>query len=366
MDECKSMGIKTLGPDINESYLKFSVNHSGDIRFGMGAVKGVGEAAVMEILKEREANGPFTSVFDLVERVNLSACNKKSLESLALSGAFDGFGTITREQFVTPKENHETFLDALVRYGNQYQLDQAQNTMSLFGPTESIEIAKPEPPKDVQRWSDLERLNRERDLIGIYISGHPLDSYKIIVNNVCNMHMDQLENITAFANQDVTIGGIVTDLRMGQTRTGKPYGIVKMEDYSGVGEIALFGDDWAKHSGYFQIGNSLFITARVEEKQWRQNEYELKIGRIEFLADVKDKKIKSLTIKVPLDKLSQSTIMELSSIMKQTSGPTEVYFNIFDKEKQMQVMLQSKSVRLSVDSELVGFLDSNELEYQIN
>ena len=366
MDECKSMGIKTLGPDINESYLKFSVNHSGDIRFGMGAVKGVGEAAVMEILKEREANGPFTSVFDLVERVNLSACNKKSLESLALSGAFDGFGTITREQFVTPKENHETFLDALVRYGNQYQLDQAQNTMSLFGPTESIEIAKPEPPKDVQRWSDLERLNRERDLIGIYISGHPLDSYKIIVNNVCNMHMDQLENITAFANQDVTIGGIVTDLRMGQTRTGKPYGIVKMEDYSGVGEIALFGDEWAKHSGYFQIGNSLFITARVEEKQWRQNEYELKIGRIEFLADVKDKKIKSLTIKVPLDKLSQSTIMELSSIMKQTSGPTEVYFNIFDKEKQMQVMLQSKSVRLSVDSELVGFLDSNELEYQIN
>lgn len=180
------------------------------------------------------------------------------------------------------------------------------------------------------------------------------------------MHMDQLENITAFANQDVTIGGIVTDLRMGQTRTGKPYGIVKMEDYSGVGEIALFGDDWAKHSGYFQVGNSLFITARVEEKQWRQNEYELKIGRIEFLADVKDKKIKSLTIKVPLDKLSQSTIMELSSIMKQTSGPTEVYFNIFDKEKQMQVMLQSKSVRLSVDSELVGFLDSNELEYQIN
>lgn len=366
MDECKSMGISTLGPDINESYLKFSVNHSGDIRFGMGAVKGVGEAAVLEIIKEREANGAFKSVYDLVERVNLSSCNKKSLESLALSGAFDSFGTITREQFVTPNENKETFLDALVRYGNQYQMDQAQNVMSLFGPTDTLEIAKPEPNKDIQRWSDLERLNRERDLIGIYISGHPLDSYKIIVTNVCNMRMDQLEDITAMANQDVTLGGIVTDLRVGQTRTGKPYGIVKMEDYSGVGEIALFGDDWAKFSGYFQIGNTLFITARVEEKQWRQNEYELKIGRVEFLTDVKDQKIKSLTISLPLDHLSQSVIIELSSIMKQTAGPTEVYFNVIDKEKQMQVMLQSKTVRLSVDSELIGFLEKNELEYHIN
>ena len=366
MDECKSMGINTLGPDINESYLKFSVNHSGDIRFGMGAVKGVGEAAVLEILRERDAHGPFKSIYDLVERINLSACNKKSLESLALSGAFDGFDSVTREQFVTPNDKKETFLDTLVRYGNQYQMDKAQNTMSLFGPMETLEIAKPEPSKDIQRWSDLERLNRERDLIGIYISGHPLDSYKIIVNNVCNMRMSQLEDVTPLANQDVTLGGIVTDLRIGQTRTGKPYGIVKMEDYSGVGEIALFGDDWAKYGGYFQVGNTLFITARVEERQWKQNEYELKIGRVEFLADVKDQKIKSLTINLPLDRLSQDAIIELSSIMKQTSGPTEIYFNVFDKEKQMQVMLQSKSVRLSVDSELLSFLDKNELEYHIN
>lgn len=222
MDECKAMGIKTLGPDVNESYLKFSVNHSGDIRFGMGAVKGVGEGAVMQILAEREKNGPYKSVYDFMERVNLSYCNKKSIESLALAGAFDSFGTITREQFVTPADNGDVFLDALVQYGNNFQSDKAENSLSLFGPTESIEISKPEPPKNIERWSDLERLNRERDLIGIYISGHPLDSFKIIIDKVCNLHMDQLEDITPYANQDVMLGGIVTDLRVGQTKKVNP------------------------------------------------------------------------------------------------------------------------------------------------
>lgn len=366
MDECKSMGISTLGPDINESYLKFSVNHSGDIRFGMGAIKGVGEGAVQQILAEREKNGPYKSVYDLVERVNLSTCNKKSIESLALAGAFDSFGTITREQFVTPGSNGETFLDALVRYGNLYQTDQAENTFSLFGATETIETTQPEPPKNIERWSDLERLNKERDLIGIYISGHPLDSYRIIIEKVCNMHMDQLEDITPFANQDVMIGGIVTDLRIGQTKTGKPYGIVKMEDYSGAGELALFGDDWANFSGYFQIGNSVFVTARVEERQWKQNTYELKIGRVEFLTDVKDQKIKSITITLQTNLLNRKTANELSSLIKQNEGPTDIFFNVIDGKKQSQVMLQCNDYRVSVGSELINYLNDNSIEYQIN
>ena len=366
MDECKSMGISTLGPDINESYLKFSVNHSGDIRFGMGAVKGVGESAVLQILAERKKNGVYKSVYDLVERVNLSTCNKKSLESLALAGAFDSFGNITREQFVTPCENGETFLDALVRYGNTFQADQAQNSFSLFGPSEVLEIAKPEPPKNVERWSDLERLNRERDLIGIYISGHPLDSYRIIVEDVCNMRMTQLEDKVAFANQDVFLGGIVTDVRMGQTRTGKPYGIAKLEDYSGAGEIALFGEDWAKFSGYFHVGNSLFITARVEERQWQQGAYELKIGRIEFLSDVKDQKIKSITINVATEKLTLEVVNELASIIRKSPGPTDVFFNILDNDEHSQVMLQSKLCHVSVDSLLINYLKKVDFTYQIN
>ena len=366
MDECKSMGINTLGPDVNESRLKFSVNHSGDIRFGMAAVKGVGEGAVQQILKEREARGPFTSIYDFVERVNLSACNKKSLESLALAGAFDSFGTVTREQFVTPFDNGETFLDTLVRYGNRYQTDKAENTFSLFGESEMLEISKPEPPKNVERWSDLERLNRERDLIGIYISGHPLDAYKIIVNDVCNLPVTQLEDLTPFANRDVMIGGIVTDMRTGQSRTGKPYGIVKMEDYTGAGEIALFGDDWARFSGYFQNGNSLFITARVEPKRWKESEFELKIGRVEFLTDVKDQKVKTITISLYTDKLTQNIVTEMSTIMKDAPGPTEVLFNVHDTEKQMQVIVQSKNTRISVDGTLIDFLKRNSMAYTLN
>jgi len=180
------------------------------------------------------------------------------------------------------------------------------------------------------------------------------------------MHMDQLEDITPFANQDVMIGGIVTDLRIGQTKTGKPYGIVKMEDYSGAGELALFGDDWANFSGYFQIGNSLFVTARVEERQWKQNTYELKIGRVEFLTDVKDQKIKSITITLQTNLLNRKTANELSSLIKQNEGPTDIFFNVIDGKKQSQVMLQCNDYRVSVGSELINYLNDNSIEYQIN
>ena len=367
MDECKTMGISTLGPDINESYLKFSVTHQGDIRFGMGAVKGVGEAAVMEIINERKKHGPYQSVYDLVERVNLTTCNKKSLESLALAGAFDSCGNIPREAYVEPDERGNTFLDQLVRYGNRYQTDQAENSLSLFGPTETIEIAKPEPPKEIERWSDLKRLNRERDLIGIYISGHPLDAYKIIIEEVCNTQMVQLENLNELAGRDLTFGGIVTSVRDTQTRNGKPCGFVKMEDYSGAGELALFGDDWARLKGYFNEGYSLFITARVEQRRWKEGMYDMNIGRVEFLSDVKDQKIKSITVSIRLDALTESDAMELNSIMKKSIGPTDVFFNVIDIRQQQNVMLQSKHYRLAVGRELIDFLQENPaFDYKIN
>lgn len=367
MDECKSMGIKTLGPDVNESRLKFSVTHNGDIRFGMGAIKGVGEAAVLQIIEEREKNGLYTSIYDLVERINLSTCNKKSLESLALAGAFDSFGTIAREQFVEPSLGNETFLDALARYGARYQSDLSDNQMSLFGPAETIEIAKPEPPQEFSKWSDLERLNRERDLIGIYISGHPLDSYKIIIEKVCTTQMTELEDLTPLANHDITFGGIVTSIREGQSRNGKPFGIVKIEDYSGGGEIPLWGDDWARMRGYFSVGNSLFISGKVEPKRWKENSYDLNIGRVEFLSDVKDQKVQSITITIHLNLLTEATAAELISILQETNGPTEVFFNVIDSKQQMSVLLQSKQCRLSVDSALIHFLNTNEaLEYKIN
>lgn len=366
MDECKSMGIKTLGPDINESYLKFSVNHSGDIRFGLGAVKGVGESAVNHILEERKKNGEFKSVYDFFERINLTICNKKSLENMALAGSFDSFGTVSREQLVTPDNSGESFLDKLVKYGNRYQVDKAECTMSLFGPGMMVEIAKPEPASGVERWSDLERLNKERDLIGIYISGHPLDSYKIILENVCSVRMAQLEDLSSLANQDITFGGIVTSIREGQTKNGKPYGIVKMEDYSGTGEIPLFGEAWGKVKGFFSVGNSLFINARITSREWQTEKFDLSIGEINFLSEVRDKLVKSITIDIKIESLTQSTSVELTGRIKENKGETELLFNVIDSSQQEHVLLQSKH-RVTVTADLINFINSSEsLGYRIN
>lgn len=238
MDESKATGIRVLGPDVNESLLKFSVNRRGDIRFGLGAIKGVGESAVQSILSEREKNGPYKSIFDFVQRVNLSACNRKNIENLALAGGFDSFGNIKREDFFMKNSKDETFVETLVRYGSKYQMDKAAAINSLFGGEHEVEVATPEIIS-APAWSDLERLNKERELVGIYLSAHPLDEYAVVLENVCNVHMEELSNLTPLQNRDLILGGIVTGVREGYTKSGKPYGIAKVEDYSGVAEFAF-------------------------------------------------------------------------------------------------------------------------------
>lgn len=245
MDECKAMGIQVLGPDVNESILKFSVDKQKNIRFGMGAIKGVGESAVQNIIEERKKNGPYQDLFDFVERVNLSACNKKNIESLALAGAFDNFH-VQRESFFVDNGKGETFLDVLVRYGNKYQTDKATAANSLFGDENFVAIAKPEIPH-AERWSDLERLNKEKDLVGIYLSAHPLDEYRIILQYVCNTGMVELNDKETLVGREVLAGGIVTGFREGTTKTGNPFGILKVEDFTGSGEIALFGQDYIEY-----------------------------------------------------------------------------------------------------------------------
>ena len=249
MDECKSMGIATLGPDVNESYEKFGVNHHGEIRFGLGAIKGMGESAAQAIISEREKNGPYKTVFDFAQRVNLSNVNKKAFESLALSGGFDGFG-IPRESYFATNNKGETFLDLLVRYGQLYQTEKAQAQNSLFGGFDDIEIATPAVPKSDIRWSDIERLNKERELVGIYLSAHPLDEYKIILDNLCNAKCADLADMSKLnGREDIILGGIVTAVRQKFTKSGEPCGFVTVEDFEGSGEIPLFGQDWGRWNG---------------------------------------------------------------------------------------------------------------------
>ena len=366
MDECKAMGIQVLGPDVNESNLKFTVNRHGDIRFGLGAVKGVGESAVQSIVEERRANGPFKGIFDFVQRVNLNACNKKNMECLALSGGFDSFPELKREQFFAVNSKGEVFLETLMRYGNRYQADKAAAVNSLFGGENVIDIATPEI-LPAERWGDLERLNRERDLVGIYLSAHPLDEYTIVLDHVCNTRMAELEDKSALVGREITMGGIVTSVRRGISKNGNPYGIAKIEDYSGSAELPFFGNDWVTFQGYLGEGTFLFIKARCQPKQWRPEELDIKITSMELLPDVKEKLVEKITILVPLSVLNSAMVAELSSLTKDHPGNTELYFKVTDREEKRHVDLISRPVKLSVGKELISYLKERpELEFRIN
>lgn len=364
MDECKAMGIQVLGPDVNESILKFSVDKNKNIRFGLGAVKGVGEAAVQNIIEERK-NGPYKTIFDFVERVNLTACNKKNIESLALAGAFDNFG-IQREQFFAETGKGEIFLETLVRYGNKYQTDRSTAVNSLFGDDNFVAIAKPEIPA-CERWSDLERLNKEKDLVGIYLSAHPLDEYRIILTYVCNTGMAEIADREILRGREILLGGIVTGFREGMTKMGKPYGILKIEDFTGSGEIALFGNDYIEYSKYGKVGMYLLITARIEPRRWKEDELDFRIGSIRLLQDEKDRLIEKISITVPIHDLDEPTINELSVLIKNNPGHSLLYFKVVDGEHNISLNLFSQNIRLNVTRELVEFLQENEtIDFKIN
>ena len=366
MDECKAMRVAVLGPDVNESNLKFTVNKKGAVRFGMGAVKGVGEGAVEAIVTERRKNGPYKNIFDFVQRVNLTACNRKNIENLALAGGFDNFTELKREQYFAVNSKGETFIETLVRYGNKYQTDKAAAVNSLFGGDNVIDIATPEI-FPAAPWSDLERLNKERDLVGIYLSAHPLDEYSVVLEEVCNTHMTDLADKTALVNRDITMGGIVTNVREGYGKTGKPYGIVRLEDYSGSAELPFFGNDWIEWRNYLAVGMFLFIKAKCQPRQWKPDELDLKVTGIELLPDVKDEKIEKITIAAPLDDLNEELINELATIIKSNPGNAELYFKVKDGDGQMSVNMMSRSMKISVRKDLITFLKMRpELNYKIN
>ena len=367
MDECKQMGINTLGPDVNESRHKFSVNSKGDIRFGMAAIKGVGEAAVSAIIEEREKNGAYTSIFDFVERVNLSQCNKKNIENLVIAGAFDSFQNISRESFFAPcSRQGETFLDVLVRYGNSFQQDKYKAQTSLFGGMD-ITVTHPTLPKNVPAWGNLERLNKERELVGIYLSAHPLDEYSIILDYVCNTKLTQLEKKEELAKmEEVTIGGIVTAVRTGESKNGNPYGIVKMEDFAGSGEIPLFGSDWMTYRNFFIEGTSLFIRLKVEPHKYRPGIFNTNIKSVELMSEVKDKSIQKITFDVPLDKLNSTMVEDLAEIVKENPGEAELVFNIHTSDSN-NVVLMSRKLKVRVEKKLVQYIkEHDEIGIKVN
>lgn len=366
MDECKAMNMSVLGPDVNESFSKFAVNNQGDIRFGLAAIKGVGAGAVQDILKEREKNGPFTSIFNFVERVNLTSCNKRNLEALALAGAFDAFDEIYREQFFAVNTKGETFLDSLVKYGGKYQTDKNLAQNSLFGGDESFDIATPEIPF-ADKWSDLERLNKERELIGIYLSAHPLDEYSLILNHVCNISITELEDKKALLNKELNFGGLVVDVREGITKKNSPFMIIKIEDFQGSGELPLFGDDYVNFSKFGKKGLYVYVKATVKARPYNPDLLFLKINSIELLPQVKDKLIEKITISLPLHDLNKTMIREISEVVTKSKGSSMLYFEVIDGERNMKVDLFARQFKVQVDKEMMNFLTSNEhITFRIN
>lgn len=367
MDECKSMGIRTLCPDVNESRLKFSVNRKGDIRFGMAAVKGVGEAAVEAIVEEREKNGLYKSVYDFFERINYTQCNRKAIESLIYSGAFDSFETISRDQFFAENDNGETFVGTLIRYGIKYQQDKALAQNSLFGSSEAVEIKKPEAPTDYQEWGELLRLNKEREYVGIYLTAHPLDEYYVILHDICNTKIEEFEDLENLVDRELTIGGIVSGYKEGRTKKGNPYGRVVIEDYTGSYEFVLFGRDMIEWKNYFLEGNILYIRAKVQNRPYREDLLELKIAGIDLLSEIKDKLINKLTVTVYPDKLNSQTTEELAVMMRENTGNVEVYFKIVDSDEHMYVLMKSSLGEVEVKKSILDFFDAHSaFEYKIN
>ena len=367
MDECKAMGIPTLGPDVNESWQKFSANHHGEIRFGISAIKSVGGAAADVIIEEREKNGPYKNIFDFIQRVNLSACNRKCVESLVLSGGFDSFGSMKREDFFAKNTKGETFIETLIRYGQLYQTEMAQARNSLFGGDNAVEIATP-PIIKGEQWSDIERLNKEREYVGIYLSAHPLDEYRIVLDNLCNTKCSEINDLSTLSDrEDIILGGIVTSNQQKYTKNGKPCGFVNIEDYNGTGQLAFFGEDWGKWNGMLIVGSSVYITAKCVPRFRDSNLYDLKVQNIEYLPTVKERSIDRFTINITTDDLDSLVVEELNQIIREHPGKTKLFFQLHDRKGNNHVLLKSRTHEIDVRQDLIKFIENHDfLDYNIN
>ncbi len=369
MDESRRMGISVLGPDVNESFLKFAADTEGNIRFGLAAVKGVGGAAVESIIAERKANGRFKSIYDFMERINLQAANKKTLESLALAGALDSIAGFARSRFFTAEPGREgdgNFLEQLVRYGSRVQNERDNAQQSLFGGMGGGgEIQKPQPPSG-DEWTQLELLNREREVIGMYLSSHPLDEYSIIIRNFTSMQLTELENLEEIAGRDFAVAGVVTSVQNLMTKTGKPFGRFTIEDYSGSHQFALFDKDYENFRKFMFPDYFLLIRGKIQVKPFRDSkELEAKITSMMQLAEARETLVKEMSLSLNVNDLTEGLIDDLSEVINESKGKILLRARVVDPESEVSVGLFSRTRRVALSKELIDFFEENELRYTL-
>lgn len=367
MNECKRMDIKVLGPDINESMRTFSANREGDVRFGMAAVKGVGEAAVESIIAERTAGGPFKDIYDLVERINYQQVNRKCLENLAYAGAFDSIVDFHRGKFFgadARDANASTFIELLMRYGQRFQAEKNNAQQSLFGGDGHVDITRPTLPSCAD-WSQLETLSKEREMIGLYLSAHPLDDYKVIIDHMCKTQLTELQRLDELRGQEIAVAGMVVGAQNLVTKTGKPWGKFTLEDYNGSHEFALFGKDYENFRRFMFPDYFLFVRGKVQPRPYNDQELEFKIISIVQLSELRDTMIREMSLRLPVERITEELVRGLTERVRAAKGETTLRLNVYDSEARVAVKLFSKSCRVSLSPDLVSYLEEQEIEYSI-
>jgi DNA polymerase III subunit alpha len=371
MTECNRMGLNVLGPDINESFIKFTANKNGNIRFGMAAIKGIGSGAAKDIIKARKKNGTFKTIFNFVENVNLRTVNKKNLEALAMAGAFDNLNSIKRSSFFAGENENDktTFIEKLIRYGNKIQTENQSLQQSLFSDDKAgIVIKKPSIPQ-TKEWPQIIMLEKEKNLIGIYLTAHPLDEYKLEIENFCSIDVslkDLKNDIEKYISRDFSFGGIVMSAREGITKNGKQYSTLTLADYSDSYEFFFFGQDYVNFNKYCKPGLFILVKGSVKQK-YNSDFHEFKASQIELLSEVRKKYVKSVTINIPLDKINDSVIKEIEKIIRQNKGKSLLKFNIYDPDSNMYIKMFSRSVKIDLTDKFLKYFDNNtDIGYKIN
>ena len=367
MNECKRMGINVLGPDINESMLQFSANKQGDVRFGLAAIKGVGEAAVESIIAERTKNGRFKDIYDFIERVDYSLVNRKCLENIAYAGGYDSISGFSRCKFfgVDQRDNNGvTYIEQLMRYGQRYQSEKNNAQQSLFGgDTGTTDITPPVIPACAE-WSQLEKLNKEREVIGLYLSAHPLDDYKVIIRNMCKTQVGDLDHLDELKGKEIAVAGMVVAVQNLTTKTGKPWGKFKLEDYNGTHEFALFGKDYENFRKYLFSDYFLFIRGRVQPRPYNDQELEFRITSMMQLSELQEA-VKEVHVQLAVEEITRDLIARMGRSVKEAKGNTLLRLNVYDRQAQVSLNLFSKSYKVSLTQGLVSFFEDNDIKYTV-
>ena len=369
MEECRRMGLAVLGPDLNESYLKFSVNKEGAVRFGMAAVKGVGASAVRAIIEERKENGNYTSIFDLAKRVDLRAANKKSFDSLVKAGAFDSFEDTHRAQYFAVDEKGITFLERAMKFGSKYQENENSAQVSMFGEASNIQFPEPDIPT-CETWGTMELLSQEKEVIGIYISAHPLDDFK---NEMifCNATLKDFKgDLQKIVGNNLSFAGIVTDVQHRVSKAGKGWALFTIEDYGDSYEFRVFGEEYLKFKHFFVPNSFLFIRTTIQagwtSKEGVVGEPRMKFIDFKLLHDIMDELCKKITIKISVDAINEKTILDLESILKNNLGKQSLKFTIWDAKEKIEVNLPSRNTKVKISNELLSILEKQQINFKLN